>query len=314
MVEMAEYSKNILIRAAANGNLRVLKQSLRKGADVNIRDSNGKTPLVIAAEHGHIEAINVLIEAGARLNKRHSNGKTPLIMALKNGHDEAARLLVEAGADVNRCHLWETPLWYAVGSNHIECVSLLIEAGADVNLLNPLRVAAARGHVKCLMLLINGGADVNGIDDYSFQRTPLKCAVINNNIGCASILIKAGADVNHHNCFRRVLGYAHSVDIMRLLLRSGARINIDKYYSADKPAKELLVAAGHRHWSYLPKKADDLMGMCRNVIRKHLLKLDEHTHLFGRVTRLGLPAALVSYLVFDRSLDDDVDTIDKEEN
>ena len=40
------------------------------------------------------------------------------------------------------------------------------------------------------------------------------------------------------------------------------------------------------------------MGMCREVIREHLLKLDEHTHLFGRVTRLGLPAALTNFLVY----------------
>ena len=34
-------------------------------------------------------------------------------------------------------------------------------------------------------------------------------------------------------------------------------------------------------------------------IREHLLHLDPHTHLFGRVPRLGLPAALTDYLLFN---------------
>ena len=69
--------------------------------------------------------------------------------------------------------------------------------------------------------------------------------------------------------------------------------------------------------NHLSKKTDDLMGMCREVIREHLLDLDPYTHLFYRVTRLGLPASLVSYLVFDQTLDDNDDDdfiFDNEEN
>ena len=43
--------------------------------------------------------------------------------------------------------------------------------------------------------------------------------------------------------------------------------------------------------------------MCGEAIRKHLLDLDPHRHLFSRVPRLGLPRSLTEYLLYDMSLD-----------
>ena len=54
----------------------------------------------------------------------------------------------------------------------------------------------------------------------------------------------------------------------------------------------------------------ELKHICREAIRKHLLSLDPHTHLFGRVPRLGLPSLLTEYLLYQQTLDDD----DIEEN
>ena len=46
----------------------------------------------------------------------------------------------------------------------------------------------------------------------------------------------------------------------------------------------------------------DLKHLCREAIRKHLTNLDPHRHLFGRITQLGLPKAIVEYLLYDVSL------------
>ena len=51
----------------------------------------------------------------------------------------------------------------------------------------------------------------------------------------------------------------------------------------------------------------NLRHICRETIRKHLLNLDPHTHLFDRMPRLGLPSLLTRYLLYYKSLDDDVD-------
>ena len=53
-----------------------------------------------------------------------------------------------------------------------------------------------------------------------------------------------------------------------------------------------------------------LKHFCRMAIREHLLKLDLHHHLFGRIPRLGLPSSLTSYLLFCMSLHDDDDDVD----
>ena len=49
----------------------------------------------------------------------------------------------------------------------------------------------------------------------------------------------------------------------------------------------------------------NLMNITRCSIRDHLLALDPHTHLFGRVPKLGLPTALTRYLLYDQTLDDE---------
>ena len=42
---------------------------------------------------------------------------------------------------------------------------------------------------------------------------------------------------------------------------------------------------------------------CREAIRKHLIDLDPHAHLFNRIPQLGLPSLLTDYLLFDISLE-----------
>ena len=54
----------------------------------------------------------------------------------------------------------------------------------------------------------------------------------------------------------------------------------------------------------------NLKHMCRETIRKHLLSLDPHSHLFGRVPRLGLPVSLTSYLLYNCSLNIQSETPD----
>ena len=57
-----------------------------------------------------------------------------------------------------------------------------------------------------------------------------------------------------------------------------------------------------------------LKHICREAIRKHLLKLDPHQHLFGRIPRLGLPNALKKYLLYNQSLDGDDNSDDNDDD
>lgn len=47
------------------GSPTSVRALLKRGADVNARDKDGKTALMIAAEHGELECVQLLLEAGA---------------------------------------------------------------------------------------------------------------------------------------------------------------------------------------------------------------------------------------------------------
>lgn len=75
---------------------------LGKGADPNIRDSKGQTPLVVAANLGFVEGMELLIAGGARVDEPNSTGETPLISAVHRRDIAMMRVLLKAGASPDR--------------------------------------------------------------------------------------------------------------------------------------------------------------------------------------------------------------------
>jgi tetratricopeptide (TPR) repeat protein len=55
----------VLIEAAKDGNMLVLKTALEKGADINAKDNSGMTALMYAEQRGYTEIVNFLKEKGA---------------------------------------------------------------------------------------------------------------------------------------------------------------------------------------------------------------------------------------------------------
>jgi len=98
-----------LFGAARAGQVEVAKRLLAKGADVNVRNEKGGSPLHAAACKGQPEMIEFLIAKGAKVNARANNGQTPLHKAANggdhkgnkpgSGHLAAAKVLLKNGAD-----------------------------------------------------------------------------------------------------------------------------------------------------------------------------------------------------------------------
>ena len=55
-----------LCEAARDGDSDEVKQLLSRGADVKIRDNDGKTPLQLAEDEGHADIVALLKQHGAR--------------------------------------------------------------------------------------------------------------------------------------------------------------------------------------------------------------------------------------------------------
>jgi len=83
------------------GHLEVVKLLLEHGADPNVKNRDGKTPLHNAASEGHLEVVKLLLERGADPNVKDDDGNTPLHNAAWRGHLEVVKLLLEHGADPN---------------------------------------------------------------------------------------------------------------------------------------------------------------------------------------------------------------------
>jgi len=85
-----------LHKAAARGDLERVRELIKRRADVNARDKDGRTPLHHAAYNGRLEVARLLVERGADVNARDKNGWTPLDIARERGCLEVARLLESA--------------------------------------------------------------------------------------------------------------------------------------------------------------------------------------------------------------------------
>jgi ankyrin repeat protein len=81
--------------------LAALKRELGEGADPNVSDDDGYTPLHFAAQENCLEAAQALIAAGADVNVKNADGNSPLFTALMNFemNGEMIELLRGHGAD-----------------------------------------------------------------------------------------------------------------------------------------------------------------------------------------------------------------------
>ena len=141
-----------LMGAAVRGSDEVVCELIRAGASVNVVTSSeclsgvaaGSTALHFAADK-NCSAVKRLCAAGADTNVQDHCGVTPLMRAAKRGSDEIVCELIRAGASVNvvtSSEWWygvaagSTALHYAAECNHIKCGVLLVEAGADMTVRN----------------------------------------------------------------------------------------------------------------------------------------------------------------------------------
>ncbi|MBE3041122.1 ankyrin repeat domain-containing protein, partial [Candidatus Bathyarchaeota archaeon] len=64
-----------------------------KGADIEGKDNNGRSPLLWTARKGHEAIVKLLLEKSAVIEAKDSNGWTPLLWAAENDHEAIVKLL-----------------------------------------------------------------------------------------------------------------------------------------------------------------------------------------------------------------------------
>jgi len=125
--------------AIRKGHGPVIQTLVDYGANVNVSDDQGRTPLHLAVSALEecqtfdecrfcFDMIRFLIERGAVVNAADENGTTPLHLASELGNEDVVSLLIENGACVDsQDNEGETPLFGAIRAQRTDVVKQLVQ-------------------------------------------------------------------------------------------------------------------------------------------------------------------------------------------
>jgi len=193
-------NKNLIL-AIKDAELENMKKALENGADIEVLDEKGNTPLIQALDYvGELpideedfNIISFLIKSGANVNP--INDISPLTFLCMLCEIKLVKLLIQKGADVNVVdnnghtplivviishlvyHQIKTEIFISdekkyqenVETNQKNIIELLIKNGADINIkvknLSILDYACMFSDIEIIEILIKNGADVNSKDN-----------------------------------------------------------------------------------------------------------------------------------------------------
>ncbi len=161
---MTELSAGALHDFARTGDKENFIKTLKLGAKVNEKDTDGNTPLHIAVYYDNLEIVDLLLHMSASMGYLDKEGYSPLHLSIKKEHLEISFLLLERGASPNtKNNESQTPLHTAVLQNNIELVKKLLTHGAfikikDKTLHTALDYAQLQKNTEIIDILLGAGA------------------------------------------------------------------------------------------------------------------------------------------------------------
>jgi ankyrin repeat protein len=107
-----------------------LNYLLARGAEPNLKNNRGETPLLIAASLGATDMIETLVKHGANVNMGNSSGETALIRAVQRRDATMVRSLIDLGADPDQKDLLQgsSARDYAHQDTRTPAIASLIDA------------------------------------------------------------------------------------------------------------------------------------------------------------------------------------------
>jgi ankyrin repeat protein len=166
-----KYGTTALIGAVIVGNWRAAAFFLQKGADINLANTSGSTPLDVAVFQLHADIACQLIKRGAHIPAADSTKAAHLLpaAAMNPKFDDGVlmvKFFLNKGYAVNSTYgaFNDTALHTATEVGNLPLVRLLIERGADLDLKNnasedALHIAKRCKHIQIEKVLAKAMAD-----------------------------------------------------------------------------------------------------------------------------------------------------------
>ncbi|ERF74980.1 hypothetical protein EPUS_08521 [Endocarpon pusillum Z07020] len=170
------WNKPALTWHAEVGSPATLEVLLQHGASVHHQDVQGSSALHYASANARTESVKLLLEAGADPNVQDLEGKTPLtrLMSPPTGRfylagrwwnptptdrKETAILLFDAGCDTSVKDVYgREAIHYAASNGYLGAIEVIVDRGGDFDVVDekgstPLERAQERGHVDVVRFL-----------------------------------------------------------------------------------------------------------------------------------------------------------------
>jgi ankyrin repeat protein len=243
--------------AAEAGALKSLRVLGKAGADLNVVDQKGRTPLSVAIGMHFSTTVKALVDLGVNVNVEGAveaeAPMPPLILAMRRGYSDIVTTLLDAKANMDQIASdGSTPLTAGAANGHAESVKFLLAHGAGVDAKNrdgdtPLILAVRHGSMDVVKVLLDAQADVNSRAPDG--DTPLILAVRRGGVDLAKVLLdaKAGVDATSRDGDSALLLAVRRGDaaVAKVLLDAKADVN----FLAPDGNTSLTAAAAAGHWN-----------------------------------------------------------------
>lgn len=278
LVELgADYQSDayqLLVKAATNGDVDVLRRLLKLGVDPTV-ESNGRNPIAYSANREILAELeqyvdvekyleSTLIAASRRnhvevyayLLDKYSDEITKewilddLLQAEDTGNYAIIQTILETGMlDQSELNKWLGKAIYSVifrpNFAYLKSVATFIKFGADVDVkgdngYTALMVASYVGHFTMVKQLVEAGADVNVLNGHG--DSALSMAIRRNNYAVIDYLLQNGAVANITPKKLNNLYQSYDLEILSRLVEKG--LNPDSKDDQNKPLLAYAIERG----------------------------------------------------------------------
>ncbi|XP_051169281.1 ankyrin-2-like [Leptopilina boulardi] len=222
-------------------NIQLVDILLKNGADVNIVNEDGKTPLYVATKLNNIQLVEILLKNGADVNIANHLGETALYVATEENNIQLVDILLKNGAKLNGQDNFRKSIRRAAVNNNIELIKILFKHGAKVYQLDKayegrtdkessmtaLHIAVKYRNFEMVKLLMTNGFDrIDAINELG--ETPLDLSIQSNCLDVVKLLIENGAKIRSKPVLEEALHFGN-LELWKYLLTCNSTIIPKKF-------------------------------------------------------------------------------------